>query len=115
MSISERANTWIHRQAGAVNSDRATMFWDRVGLFIDRHSNYSEAEWATLLLQEQLHDADPEALFNSPASGCCGCGSWLCDVRTPAWEGGPHGEAYCWKCVDRKRIGEYVVLPGCER
>lgn len=88
---------------------------ERISDFVDRHRNYSDAEWATLLLREHLADAAPELLNDSPASGCCGCGSWLADVRTHPSDGYPRGESYCWKCVDRKGIDGYRVLPGCER
>jgi hypothetical protein len=111
MSFGERVDTWINRQASAACGDRATMFWDRIGRFIDRHRNYSEAEWAALLLREQLDDDAPV----SATTGCCGCGSWLADVCTHPSDGYPRGESYCWKCVDGCRIDGYRVLPGRAR
>lgn len=115
MSLSERAGTWINRQASAAGSDWAANAWDRIGQFIDRHSNYSEAEWAALLLREQLADAAPFAAHDSAAMGCCGCGAWLADVCTHPSDRYPLGESYCWRCVDRKGIDGYRVLPGRAR
>jgi hypothetical protein len=73
---------------------------------------------AVALLQELLSDEVDEAVVdNCPAMGCCGCGAWMADVRTPGWEGAPGGESYCWTCVDSPghSIAEYIVLPGRER
>lgn len=71
---------------------------------------------AVALLQELLADeVATEVVDNCPAMGCCGCGSWLADVRTPGSQGAPRGESYCWVCVDGKGIRRYVALPGRER
>lgn len=54
-----------------------------------------------------------------PAMGCCGCDSEIGDVVTaPAPPEAPHGENYCWDCVDGSDWptgAEYTVLPGRAR
>lgn len=75
----------------------------------------SDAEEAALTLRDMLAGLDPAALDTSPAQGCCGCGKWMADVCTPPSPGYPHGEGYCWSCVDRKGITGYVVLEGRAR
>ncbi len=112
MSLTERAGDWISRQASGAHSDRVGAAWDRIAQFVDRHRNYSDAEWAVMLLREQL---SPDDLNSSAAVGCCGCGSWLADVCTHPSDGYPHGETYCWKCVDRLGVDGYRVLPGRSR
>lgn len=79
----------------------------------DRVSNkHSEA---IFLLRDQLAEAAPDV--DSAAYGCCGCGAWMCDVQTLSTPGYPHGEGYCWGCVDSSRriIVDYRVLPGRDR
>lgn len=74
-----------------------------------------DLEDAVLMLRDQLAAAFPQAADESPAMGCCGCGSWMADVRTQPTDGAPHGELYCWRCVDsRPTIAALVatVLPG---
>lgn len=72
---------------------------------------------AVALLQELVDtELDDEVVGNCPAMGCCGCGSWMTDVRTPAGPDAPRGEAYCWLCVDRPpAIKQFTVFPGRER
>jgi hypothetical protein len=72
--------------------------------------NLENAEDAALMLRDALADVAPGLLDNSPASGCCGCGTWMADVRTC-------GESYCWGCADRLGIreDEYDILPGRDR
>lgn len=70
---------------------------------------------ALFLLRDQLADAAPNVADDSAAMGCCGCGAWMCDVVTAPSDGYPHGEGYCWRCVDRHELVVYRVLPGRER
>lgn len=73
---------------------------------------------AVVLVQELVSEEVAEDLVdNCPAMGCCGCGAWFADVRTPGWEGAPRGESYCWRCVDSPEhpLTTYTVLPGRER
>ena len=72
----------------------------------------SDAEQAALHLRDLLDAVRPDLLDASPGQGCCGCGCWMADVRTPASAGYPRGEGYCWRCVDAKGITEYAVLEG---
>lgn len=70
------------------------------------------------LLQELLSDeVDDVIVDNCPAMGCCGCGAWMADVRTPGWTGAPGGESYCWSCVDSPdhEITQYTAFAGRER
>lgn len=84
---------------------------------IMRNRTASQLEEAALMLREQLAEASDLMACYSPAMGCCGCGAWMADVRTPGWEGAPGGESYCWRCVTSPKhdIPEYIVLPGRER
>lgn len=65
---------------------------------------------AVALLQELLECevGDDQLVDNCPATGCCGCGAWMADVRTA-------GESYCWACVPHLVASDYTVLPGRDR
>jgi hypothetical protein len=84
-------------------------------LTIMRRRDARELAEAVLTLREQLAEASEVMATYSPAMGCCGCGAWMADILTPASEGAPHGESYCWSCASRHRITKYIVLPGRER
>jgi hypothetical protein len=86
-------------------------------LTIMRRRDARELAEAVLTLREQLAEASEVMATYSPAMGCCGCGAWMADVLTSATEDTPHGESYCWTCVDSPRhsITNYIVLPGRER
>jgi hypothetical protein len=75
----------------------------------------TDAAAAAMHLRDLLGEIDHDAYAASPGQGCCGCGAWMADVRTPGWSGAPRGEGYCWACVDRMSITEYVVLEGRRR
>jgi hypothetical protein len=59
---------------------------------------------AVFELRDRLAEADPQAVRDCRAFGCCGCGTWMADVMTPV------GEAYCWRCVRRRRMTGYTVM-----
>lgn len=82
---------------------------------IMRRRTATELVEAVLTLREQLAEASEVMATYSPAMGCCGCGAWMADVLTPAGEGAPNGESYCWRCTDKHAIASYIVLPGRER
>lgn len=72
--------------------------------------NLASLEEAVFELRDRLAEADPGAALTCPAYGCCGCGSWMADVATMPTDEYPAGEAYCWRCVSRKRISRYLIL-----
>jgi hypothetical protein len=79
-----------------------------------RNQTLNNLEDAVLDLQARLAT---EQLDESPAMGCCGCGTAMADVVTTPGPNAPRGETYCWDCV--KRIGipvEQIVraFPGRE-
>lgn len=81
-----------------------------------RNQTLNELEEAVFLLRDQLAVVAPDVLDDSAAGGCCGCGAWMCDVRTPSDPMPPHrSEGYCWSCVDSHNIAEYAVLFGRQR
>jgi hypothetical protein len=55
-------------------------------------------------LQAWLAAANPAAVNECRAFGCCGCGAPMADVGVPV------GESYCWRCVRRRHITGYTEL-----
>lgn len=77
-----------------------------------RTRTLADLEAAVFELQDRLADADPNAVRDCPAYGCCGCGAWMADVVTEPTADLPYGESYCWRCVSKHRIDGYLIMPG---
>lgn len=72
--------------------------------------NLADLEAAVFELRDRLAQADPDAVRDCPAYGCCGCGAWMADVVTQPTDGTPYGESYCWRCVRSHRIDGYLIM-----
>ncbi|MCZ7440794.1 hypothetical protein O7598_31130 [Micromonospora sp. WMMC241] len=79
-----------------------------------RSRTLADLQAAVFELQDRLAAVDPHAVANCPAFGCVGCGAWMADVVTAPSAGSPIGESFCWRCVRRRGITGYQVLPGRE-
>lgn len=75
---------------------------------IVRNHTIHNLEDAYIDLRDRLAEADPASLADSPAQGCCGCGTPMADIRSD-------GEGYCWPCADRLSVNNYTVLPSRDR
>jgi hypothetical protein len=69
-----------------------------------RAGTLADLEAAVSALQNLVAVLDPDAARSCAGSGCCGCGRWAADVATPS------NEAYCWRCVHRLNITDFVMF-----